>query len=195
MNFTGIVVADSEQFIKKIITPLHLRNIQLRLDVAESEDTCLRKLESHPFDILIAYHHPPAIDILRLTRAVTSKHLPVELLVIAPPSYEDILNQSIMEGAFSYLIDTSTHYEAIPHLINRMIQSLIDQGRGVDWTPEDEKMAQEEGKLVPGEDVSSLSYQEKIKILDRLTSFVAHELKNPFTTINNALYFSAEKNS
>jgi signal transduction histidine kinase len=193
-NLSGILVADSEQFIKKIVTPLHLQNVQLRLDVAESEDSCMRKLEAHPFDILIAYHHTPAIDILRLTRAVTSRHLPVEILVIAPAGHEDILNQCIMEGAFAYFIDMSSRYEVIPHLINRMIQSLtVQQGRGEGRPGGGKQIAHREGKTSPEEDLSTLTYQNKLKVLDRLTSFISHELKNPFTTINNALYFLQKK--
>lgn len=193
-NLSGIIVADSEQFIKKIVTPLHLQNVQLRLDVAESEDSCLRKLESHPFDILVAYHHPPSIDILRLTRVVTSRHFPVEILVIAPAGHEESLNQCIMEGAFAYFIDMSNRYEVIPHLINRMIQSLTGQGRaGGDRTGQVSQIAHREGEPSHGEDLSSLTYQDKLKILDRLTSFISHELKNPFTTINNALYFLQKK--
>jgi signal transduction histidine kinase len=194
-NLSGIIVADSEQFIKKIVTPLHLQNVQLRLDVAESEDSCMRKLEAHNFDILIVYHHIPAIDILRLTRTVTSRHFPVEILVIAPAGHEEILNQCVMEGAFAYFIDTSNRYEVIPHLINRMIQSLtVEQGRAEGRTGQGgEQIAQGEGKPSPCEELSSLTYQDKLKILDRLTSFISHELKNPFTTINNALYFLQKK--
>ncbi len=191
-NFSRILVADSEQFIKKIVTPLHLQNIQIRLDVAESEDSCMRKLESYPFDILIVYHNPPSIDILRLTRTVTSRHFPVEILVIAPTGHEESLNQCIMEGAFAYFIDMANRYEVIPHLINRMIQSLTVQGRGGRGRTGQE-IVHGEGEPSHGEDLSSLTYQDKLKILDRLTSFISHELKNPFTTINNALYFLQKK--
>ncbi|MEW5802263.1 MAG: ATP-binding protein [bacterium] len=193
-NLSGILVADSEQFIKKIVPPLHLHSVQLRFDVAESEDACLRKLESHPFDILIAYHHPPAVDVLQLTRTVASRHFPVEILVIAPASYEEVLNECVMEGAFAYFIDTSRHYEVIPHLVNRMIQSLTVQGKGYAAAGgQAEQTDREKGTADRGQDLSSLGYEEKLKILDRLTSYIAHELKNPFTTINNALYFLQKK--
>jgi signal transduction histidine kinase len=126
---------------------------------------------------------------------VTSRHFPVEILVIAPAGHEDILNQCIMEGAFAYFIDVSNRYEVIPHLINRMIRFLaMQQGKGKEVRIGHGKQpSREEVKPSPAEDLPSVTYQEKLKILDRLTSFISHELKNPFTTINNALYFLQKK--
>jgi|GEM_PF-3528741 len=51
----------------------------------------------------------------------------------------------------------------------------------------------EEKKSPANKGPSTDIYEEKLRILDRVTSFVAHELKNPFTTINNALYFLQKK--
>ncbi|MEW6382296.1 MAG: ATP-binding protein [bacterium] len=192
INFQGIFVADSSQFIQRIITPLDFQKIQMTIDIAESEDICLSKLESHLCDIVIIYHHPPAIDILRLVRAVVSKNFPAEMLVIAPPGNEKVLNQAIMEGAFSYYVDDLESPAVVLQLVSRMIQFLSSQERRARQARRGETRAAE-APLPAEKEQPPLVYEEKLKILDRLTSFIAHELKNPFTTINNALYFLQKK--
>ena len=172
MNCYGILIADSDQYITKIIDTLKAANIQLELDPAKSEQECLKKLELKPTDIIIIYHHPPSINALRLIRTIHSTHFSGKILVIALPIDEKIANQSIIEGAFAYFIDTLDNYQAIVHLVKRMLQYLKFSQKSNDF---------------------SLSFEEKLKFLERFTSFVSHELKNSFTTIHNALYFLKKK--
>lgn len=172
MNFYGILAAHSDQCITKIIDALKAQDIQLELDPAKSEQKCLEKLELKPTDILIIYHHPPIIDALRLIRSINLTHFLGKILVITLPTDEKIANQSIVEGAFAYFIDTSDNYQAIPYLVKRMLN--------------DSRLSHKDTNF-------SLSSEEKLKVLEHFTSYISHELKNSFTTIHNALYFLKKK--
>jgi len=172
MDFYGILVTHSDQCITKIIDALKAQDIQLELDPAKSEEMCLEKLALKATDILIIYHHPPIIDALRLIRSINLTHFLDKILIITLPTDEKIANQSIIEGAFAYFIDTSDNYPAIPYLVKRILNYSKLSQKGTDL---------------------SLSSEEKLKIIEHFTSYISHELKNSFTTIHNALYFLKKK--
>ncbi|MGA1875022.1 MAG: two-component system sensor histidine kinase NtrB [bacterium] len=167
-----MLVTDSDQLIEKVSAVFKTEDIPLELDSVTSEELLLRALEVKEPDLLFIHHHPPSLDVLRIIRRVKSAPFSGEILVIASPSDERVAGQAIIEGAFAYFLDISDHYEAFLLLVKRMINSL---------------------RLSRREYVPSLSLEERLRILDRFSSFVAHELKNPFTTINNALYFLKRK--
>ena len=171
-NGCGILVADSDQYITKITNTLKIHDVRLEIDPAKSEQKCLEKLKLKPIDILIIYHHPPVIDAIRLLRTIKRMHLGGEILIITLPSEEKIANQSIIEGASAYFINTSNDYQAITYLIKRMLSYSQLSQKNIDI---------------------SISFEKKLKILERFTSFLSHELKNTFTTIHNALYFLNKK--
>lgn len=174
MGLYGIVLTNFHQFFLRIHDLFQAEGSVILFEEINSEQSCLEKLETRQADLLIIYHSPPSINAPNFLRLYRAHHFSGQVLVIIPPKYEQDANQCIIEEAFGYLIDNLGLDEALAHLIRRKLPSLIPSRSG------------------SGEEFPSLTY-EKLTILDRISSYVAHELKNPFTTINNALYFLKKK--
>ncbi len=170
MNYFGILLSDSKQTIDQIYAVFDVSTIPFNLTIANSVESCLLMIESKKADFLIIHHHPQGIDSLRVMEELKLRNFSGNILVIVSPQDAEIANQCIIKGAFVYFINTSQEYQPLFPLLEK-IYSLQSQKK----------------------ESLSLSNNEKLMILDRLSSYISHELKNPLTTINNALYFLKKK--
>lgn len=140
---------------------------EINFAVAHSENEGLARLEAEPFDLLILWHAPPALNALRLLDALAARsRADLAVVVLGHDSEHELLGASLAQGADAYLCLDS----ASPDAFLWQVARALERRRLVDELSREQR-AQDQRREHEREEAARLVRQQR-RLAQQLTSTV-----------------------
>ena len=117
-----LVAEEDRDFIEMIKTSLLNAGDQYRVETVSSGDDCLKKLQSHQFDILLLDHSLPDGEGLEWLRRFNKMGIGVPTIFVTAKGDPQMSIQAMQEGVFDYINRSAECAKAFPFVVNRAIE-------------------------------------------------------------------------
>jgi signal transduction histidine kinase len=123
MNETMRVLYAEDNVADADLTKTHfeLNAPDIALDVVNTAERCLARLEECPYDVLLLDHHLPDMDGIDLAKEVALKEIPLPIVMVTGVGDEALVVQVLRLGASDYIPKQGNYLASLPSVLKRAV--------------------------------------------------------------------------
>jgi len=179
----SVILAEDDSALRRLMEA-QLKKCGYEVTSAEDGDAALEVLASNDFDILVTDINMPGVDGIQLT-TITKTQKP-KMPVIVCSGSEDVKSsmKALIAGAYCYVVKPVNITELSFFMDRAMRTDKLERGLREQNKLLESRTTELANSLAELRRQSALQDKSRLAAIQKLTSQVAHELKNPLNSIS-----------
>jgi Response regulator containing CheY-like receiver, AAA-type ATPase, and DNA-binding domains len=100
---------------------LELHAPEIELEIVDTGQQCLARLEERPYDVLLLDNQFPDMEGIDVLREIGLKHLYLPVVVVTGVGDEVLVVQVLRLGAADYVVKRGNYLETLPGVLRRAV--------------------------------------------------------------------------
>ena len=166
-----MIIEDERNHFELIEHAIKKKFPDAMVELCETADLCLERLEAGGVDIIIADYLLAGMTGLQLLEELKKRKIEVPVIMVTGHGDEGLAVKAMKSGAFDYVVKSGDFFELIPELIRKALRDR-DLKAKMRRTEEEKKRLQ-----------AHLQQAQKMEAIATLAGGIAHQFNNALSSI------------